>query len=449
MQRTVILLCSILGSGCAVDVEAPEPSDDNTDTALIGSASQPLPNLSSVSWNRCPMPTEAQSVPACVGGGCLDKVEIDTARYPNAVCNDGSPGVMYIRPAPQGSLDEDKWVVHLEGGSGASGANDVVGRWCSDGYYDASKMSSAWAPDRIDDQGIFLGEPEDNNFAEWNQVFMYYCSSDYWTGRRRKPMIGYIGSHTPVPVDFSVEFRGHEILVAAMRTLQAGGLTVGGESLRDLDDATHFLFTGSSAGTGGGRSNADRLRSQLQQTNPGLAFRLVLDSGLHPIEAWVNDEIFPGGVPTENDWFADMDDYIAQKVAQDETWNAIPDESCLDSHENDPEICADPDHIAFHHVTTPFFARQALLEQVPTDAVPRRWAEATHAHLVELDDLLAQAEEGADMTVTPGVFGPRRLTHTSLDSARFFTETITGLSFHDVLWNWLNNQPDTVLIETP
>lgn len=450
MQQLTILLSAMVGSAaCAGPLEVPEQNDDGTDTSFIGSPTPvPLPNISSVAWESCDMPTEALSVPACVGGGCLDKVEIDTAIYPNAVCNDGSPGVMYIRPAPAGSADEDKWVVHLEGGAGAAGAGELLERWCGDRYYDASKMSSSWAPDQINDLGI-SADRADNNFSEWNQVFMYYCSSDQWTGRRRKPMIGYIGSHTTLPVDFSVEFRGHQILVAAMRTLQAGGIFIGNDALRDLDDATHLLLTGSSAGSGGVRTNGDRLRSQLRQTNPDLKMRLVLDSGVRPIEAWVNDLVYPGGVPPVVDPYVDMDDYIAQKLARDETWNAPTDESCLEAHPSDPETCASSDHLVFHHLTTPFFVRQDLDEQLPDDADPQLWAEETHAHLLELDDLLTYAEDAADMTVTPGVFAPQVGTHTSLDSPRFFDETISGLNFHDVLWNWLNGQPDTVVMETP
>ena len=255
-------------------------------------------------------------------------------------------------------------------------------------------------------------------------------------------MAGYAGPHAPtVPQSFTVEFHGYDILVAAMQTLQPGGLTIAGEDLGALEDATHVLFSGSSAGGGGVRATADRLRFQLRQSNPELAFRVALDSAVKPIEAWVTDLVFPGGIPPVDDVFVDMADYEAQKYARAQIWDATADTSCLSAHAADPEACANPDHVLYNHVATPFFVRQDLDEKIPSGADPQLWAEQTHVHLIELADVPTAAEEAADISVVPGVFAPRVGTHTALDSGRFFNETVSGLSFHDVLWNWMNSLP--------
>ena len=58
----------------------------------------------------CGKPGEAGGLAA---GPDLRKITVDTRRYPNAVCNDGSPAVYYIRPY-QGEENRGKWVIMLQ-----------------------------------------------------------------------------------------------------------------------------------------------------------------------------------------------------------------------------------------------------------------------------------------------------------------------------------------------
>ena len=105
-----------------------------------------------------------------------------TLRDPNALCNDGSPAVLYIKPA-QDPAHSSEWVFHLQGGGNCGGYEECRGRWCGEDFYDAAKMSSQWNPDSIKGQGVFSTSP-DNSFSGANQVFLYYCSSDNLIGQK-------------------------------------------------------------------------------------------------------------------------------------------------------------------------------------------------------------------------------------------------------------------------
>ena len=45
----------------------------------------------------------------------LTRYTIDTSKFPNALCNDGTPGVFYYAPATRDE-DRNKWFIFLQGG---------------------------------------------------------------------------------------------------------------------------------------------------------------------------------------------------------------------------------------------------------------------------------------------------------------------------------------------
>src|SRR5688500_17576817 len=62
-------------------------------------------------------------------GAALPKVTLDD--YPDAVCNDGSPGVMYVRAASAPEF-ATRWVFHFQGGGGCGADFQTCkDRWCS------------------------------------------------------------------------------------------------------------------------------------------------------------------------------------------------------------------------------------------------------------------------------------------------------------------------------
>jgi hypothetical protein len=54
---------------------------------------------------------------------------------------------------------------------------------------------------------------------------------------------------------------------------------------------------------------------------------------------------------------------------------------------------------------------------------------------------------GGAALATPGAYGPQCTDHESLkDDAAFFQVKISGLSYHDVAWNWWSGaQPQSVI----
>src|SRR5215475_475764 len=50
-------------------------------------------------------------------GNDLFRVDVDLNNFPNAVCNDGSGAVFYVRRASN-EADRNKWHIHLQGGGG-------------------------------------------------------------------------------------------------------------------------------------------------------------------------------------------------------------------------------------------------------------------------------------------------------------------------------------------
>ncbi|MCA9488469.1 MAG: hypothetical protein KC621_01055, partial [Myxococcales bacterium] len=99
---------------------------------------------------------------------------------PNAHCNDGSPPAMFLRAATNPEHRQD-WVVFLEGGGSCASNPGCQERWCGQGYFNATKMSSDFYDEREDGGGMMSSSPM-NPFHDWNIVEMKYCSSDIWLG---------------------------------------------------------------------------------------------------------------------------------------------------------------------------------------------------------------------------------------------------------------------------
>jgi hypothetical protein len=149
--------------------------------------------------NFCPTPNggprrvnDAGFYPSHVPRGTdLVKVELQS---PEAVCNDGSKAVMYVRRSAAGARDplgvvDNKWIIHLQEGGLCKDYASCLERWCGTGFYDASKMTSKYAPGTMGGKGIFAREAA-NPFGNYNQVYVYYCSSDTWIGRKSDAVQG-------------------------------------------------------------------------------------------------------------------------------------------------------------------------------------------------------------------------------------------------------------------
>lgn len=163
------LLCSSMTAGCRTDkaldtgTEKPHESDE---APLIQYALDCALNND----YRLPASTVATS----------DDFHRVTLNDPKAVCNDGTPAVIFIRSA---ATNSDRWVFHLQGG-GSCAEHDCAERWCEN----MNLMSSTNAPEAVIEEGLFSLR-NDNVFADANYVFVPYCSSDNHVGTSGETVI--------------------------------------------------------------------------------------------------------------------------------------------------------------------------------------------------------------------------------------------------------------------
>ncbi len=369
-----------------------------------------------------------------------------------AKCNDGSPAVMYIRPALDTgeTAASNQWIIHFQGGRGCTNADDCRARWCSEWpqqSYSAGKMSSEELPSAISSQGIFSTN-RNNQFRRYNHVFLHYCSSDYWIGAAAPHT--YSGDNYA----YSIEFRGAAIVDDVIGTLKDDAGTwsdplPSGDPvwLPDIDRATHVLLTGSSAGSIGLRHHVDRLHEQLRQANPNVIVRAVVDVGFFP---FLGDEAIHSspGIYDYDKWLTDQSN-ITEFFWQ--TQQTARDQSCMrHTQPRDQKQCLDPVYVLKHHITTPFFISQDLHDKVwskllrDLQLIPENLALQKTVY-DQLHDLGVAGIE--PRSFSPGVFAPHCNEHEFLSNANFFKVAVGNDTLHATLSHWFNQQDPVVVIQ--
>jgi hypothetical protein len=400
-----------------------------------------------------------QGVAGGLGAGDdLTKYVVDNARFPDAVCNDGTPAVFYYAPASKVE-DRNKWLIFLQGGGSCFDAQSCAERWCSiDTNYGMDKMSTLLTKPQIRGNG-FLNPASQNRFGSWNRVLIFYCSSDAWTGRESRTLQATLNNVTR---DYDVHFKGALIVDAVLDTLR--NATIGGGGKRravshaesawpDLDDADAVLFAGSSAGGAGARANADRVNAKLRATNPDLAFRVVIEAAYGT--SYENNDFtrttFCANDPAHG---CAWEPYTrAKRDAIDRgLYGSRDEESCAQWHAaNEPGTewqCGDGEHVLLNHVTTPFFVRQDTQDPNigggfvdPGFGTPADFARRVEAELRNMP--VPEEPRGA----TPGVFAPQCTTHEAFtDNTDVFVMKMGGVSYHDTVWNWWTGAQPQVAI---
>lgn len=476
MPRLALALVWIL-SGCD---SAPAPIDDaGVAVGDAGSRDGGAPTLDSGAQDAA-VPTSDGGVPSvsealdCGRSGAgglargrdesqLRRVDIDLAAFPDAVCNDGTGAVMYVRPH-SGPEHRHRWVIQLQGGGGCSSGQECANRWCRvDTNFGMNKMSAAGAPPvGIDGEGI-LARRTSNPYGGWNQVFVYYCSSDGWagTGGARDVEVEHPTTGEPTPV--RMHFNGHRIVEAVVGTLRrdAGAVVVDADGtaveLDDLDDAEEVALVGASAGGGGVINNLDWLRDTLAPA----PVEGVIDSSFSPaLEAFDYSE-------TEfcsDDGLCDYESFLQFHDAARQALHApASDASCLASHgDADAWRCTDTSHVVRHHLTTPFFVRMGLIDSQASDTYVERgfvpdvatFARWVRDDVAALADLATTAEEGAMISVTPGGFGIACDKHETLrsDSHTYDARLSMGGAAHafpDALSAWRSGVAVSLVTDAP
>lgn len=421
---------------------------------------------------------------------------------PNVRCNDGSTPAMYVSEG--NGFDRDKWIIYLQGGGSCGNEAACLDRWQSRGSqpnYGIQKMSTSvpqviWdavhtsAPNGWTLQGVNYQIPETikgtgifaptagNNFRDWTKVFVYYCSSDDWTGQNNNHLFA------TAPMPYRVAFNGARIFDAAIETLRSGTVSyvIGdiGHQMPNLDNSEFTLMAGSSGGANGLKHNLDRVREYLNQYHMHdveSVVRGLFDAGGSPYTAALPWPLPPAPVNSYEQYFETLwnDVYLG-------VWNARVDDSCLNLNPVGLQYrCADSTHVLQHHITTPFFHRMDLQDPQSSDSYRKvfypdppyapippytsgvalsRFANDVVAQLTDLGDfasvLAPQYPDELD-TITndrqwlnPGIYGPRCVKHVGLlGTATFFTQSVddggTARTYHDSLWEWVNLPPTGIL----
>ncbi len=378
-------------------------------------------------------------------GDTLMRVDVPVARYPDALCADGTPAVFYVRSA-RDAQHRDDWVVYLQGGGSCDSGEDCHARWLGqDGNFGANKLSSRFAPAGGIASGGIESVDARNPFAAWNHVFVYYCSSDGWAGQARDARASTV--HAGVPTDYRINFLGARIIDAVFDQLRGGNgvLTYAAsngtrQSMPDLDRARNVLFAGSSAGGSGVRSNADRIGALLRREHLGcgpscaLRYAAVLDGSyglgtesLGHAGSRVCGPLVAATCSYEQSmrrrWFDVLLDFR----------DGLADGSCVAHHLplGDEWRCADGAHVLEHHLLTPFFVRSDLQDSLvmgntieagfsyqgtPLDRTLYGLLE--EGQLRALTTLAARSEEARlpSALEPPGAFGPQCGDHETLRS---------------------------------
>lgn len=136
----------------------------------------------------------------------------------NATCNDGSAAGYYVW---QPAAPSTKWLIYLQGGGLCYDLETCLTR------PKVLTSSTTW-PEHISVSGIF-STGDGNRFADFNKVFVGYCTSDLYSGTvaQGSGMLGW-------------SFHGHYIVPSVLQDLKASHPGFGG--------GTELLFTGGSAG---------------------------------------------------------------------------------------------------------------------------------------------------------------------------------------------------------
>jgi hypothetical protein len=384
-------------------------------------------------------------------GTDMARFTIDTAKFPNAICNDGTPGVFYYAPATR-EEDRNKWFIFLQGGGTCNDGQTCAERWCHiNTNYGMDKMTSSLTKPAIRAVG-FLDPRPDNHFGSWNRVLIFYCSSDSWAGTNTTTLQATAG---PTTVDYQIHFRGSQIIDAALDTLRYATPVSRHRAIRhsadgetatlawpDLDSATHVLFAGSSAGGMGAKSNADRVGAKLLSTNPNLVdFRVLIDASTSP-QTENRDfarTTYCANNPAGCSYTSFMTEQFTYFAA---TYGARRDESCIAWHAaHQPGTdwrCEDSMHVNYFHITTPFFIHQDLQDpQIGGGFVDANFGDMSdYARGLEAD-LRALPVPEEPRGATPGIFAPQCGDHESVtNDTAVYQVKLDGLSYYDVVWNW-------------
>ncbi len=323
--RAVILVCSLVLS-CGEDDGPPKENSGLGPGEPCLSASECQVNL------ICPLSSAGDDAKVCtdpMDGAFDDGTGPDLTQAKRwarkrvgeweslaARCNDGSPYAYYVTPGMGDGVN--KWLLFHKGGSSCSNEADCALRWLQQPQFmrGGKFVNSEFSPGPImgEDAGLFARDRPSNPFANWNFVYIEYCSSDEFAG-----------TSMPEDNDSHLWFRGNVNTSAAIDELLDGlDLSSIGTSITSLSDATEVVVGGGSAGAAGARNNMDWIADKVRKRSPAVRVRGFSDSLYVPA---VHPEQYETTVP---------------KTAY---WKAVLDGDCVQAHPNSPSLCSNGMHL--------------------------------------------------------------------------------------------------------
>jgi hypothetical protein len=408
------------------------------------------------------------------GGTQFQRYNFDNTEFPDALCNDGTPALLYFRPAAN-LANRSRWLFYLQGGGSCDSPKQCAERWCNvNTNFGMQGMSATPAPPALDVIGI-MSRRADNPMGDWNHVFIKYCSSDEWSGTRTNAVVSTVDPVDGGPVTFRIHSAGARIIDSTLELLRrdAGttGLVYGGTTpMPDLDEASFVVLSGSSGGGAGVIHNLDRMGSVLKANNVNcqgatcpLNFRGISDSVFLPSQERLDfstTTICDAGACTYRA-YRDVQEQFAKVPFQ----GVREDDSCVSWHNaNAPtsrSSCNDPQHVLRNHITTPVLVRMGLTDEtvgpnfravnwtVPDAGIMDAllFAQIVQRELRELASVQTTAEEGSLIAVAPAVFGPTCKDHETLTEALVYqVEIDAGIKLLDVAQNWFTGGSPTIVV---
>lgn len=231
---------------------------------------------------------------------------INTTKFPNALCNDGTPGLFQLQMS---ATTSSVWVIWLAGGYDCTSASSCAER--ATNPKTKALTTSNNTPARAG-QGILSHDPNQNpQLANANTVIIHYCTNDIWSGAYRAR-----AGSVFTPTDTSTwNFEGRAIVKSTIQTLKALGVGFG--------PRVQVLLGGTSAGAYGAAVTANDVLPMLPFDGQ---LSLVLDAGftldLGPYNASLPAPHVDTSVPTP--FYTDVGAGIP-------LWNGRGDFNCNDS----------------------------------------------------------------------------------------------------------------------
>lgn len=431
------LACAFGATTAAAQIAPGPGSPAVTNAAWCGGALPPNPAL----WDG--------EIRAWTGGPDRPFLRIDLGAN-GAVCNDGSPAAIFVRPAvatlPNGQPNplRKSYLIHFKGGGSCRSFDECQARFCRSGPAPGQTdkpglMSSRGWPTLMRGTGLMAEIPQ-NRFALMNQVLLGYCSSDTWIG---SAPAGSTVSLDPGddPADVAnIAFMGEAIVSEALRLLDSGPTRPvpgggGVYAMRPLVDAAQIVIAGDSGGANGARHHLDRIAARYGDAQ----VIGMIDAGGAVDMADSRIDFALMTPPTDYKTF--MHDRLAQARSFWSVNDSALDDSCIAAHpatSGDDYLCLDGYALQRDQIETDLLQRNSLGDVTTLRSVGPLVAAPAAQSVRELsrDGLLAQSAASANVSVL-GANCSQHVTFRSNAQVAGMRTLAAGPVLYQELWSWV------------